>query len=254
MRLFTLIGVIIWNSQHTQTTKSCSRTNTLVQVWIEHTFTFCMTSTGMNRSNWNLDLKSFSYFSHYVSHSLKWSFGKLSACKLPKLALLYFSHHVSHSNFDHPVTMLLFTIIRSDRLKHSTHTNCQQVALMHTLVPCCVCVYVTRKHTFFFAFHWDEPDHLKLRCEKKTQAFFSHYVLHSLEWSFGNLNAYKLPELALLYRNTNSQNSHSCPHPTRIQVYFTYNEVIFLSQIKRVYLSVDSYNYEPTKTEWSQSW
>ena len=100
MRLFTLIGVIIWNSQCTQTAKSCSRTNTLVQVWIEHTFTFCMTSTGMNRSNWNLDLKSFSYFSHYVSHSLKWSFGKLSACKLPKLALLYFSHYVSHSNFD----------------------------------------------------------------------------------------------------------------------------------------------------------
>ena len=67
MRLFTLIGVIIWNSQRTQTAKSCSRTNTLVQV--EHTFTFCMTSTGMNRSNWNLDLKSFLYFSHYVSHS-----------------------------------------------------------------------------------------------------------------------------------------------------------------------------------------
>ena len=149
MRLFTLIGVIIWNSQRTQTAKSCSRTNTLVQV--EHTFTFCMTSTGMNRSNWNLDLKSFSYFSHYVSHSLEWSLGKLSACKLPQSSHSCISHTMFHTQ---TVTMLLFTIIQSDRLKHSTHTNCQQVALMHTLVPCCVCVCARHQKTyFFFAFH-----------------------------------------------------------------------------------------------------
>jgi len=167
------------------------------------------------------------------------------------------SHTMFHTQTsiwnNHPVTMLLFTIIRSDHLKHSTHTNCQQVALMHTLVPCCVCVCASPEHILFLCLPlgWTGAPETSIW---KKKSYFSHYVLHSLEWSFGNLNAYKLPKLALLYRNTNSQNSHSCPHPTRIQVYFTYNEVIFLSQIKRVYLSVDSYNYEPTKTEWSQSW
>ena len=61
--------------------------------------------------------------------------------------------------------MLLFTLIRSDHLKHSMHTNCQQVALMHTLVPC-VCVQ-HQNTCFFYAFYWDEPEHLKLRFEKK---------------------------------------------------------------------------------------
>ena len=96
--------------------------------------------------------------------------------------------------------MLLFTIIRSDHLKHSTHTNCQQVALMHTLVPCCVCVCVcsTRTHSFFFAFHWDEPDHLKLRFEKKTKRF-SHTMYYT-PWS----------DHLEISTHTNSQNSHSC--------------------------------------------
>ena len=108
------------------------------------------------------------------------------------------SHTMFHTQTSiwnsHPVTMLLFTIIRSDHLKHSTHTNCQQVALMHTLVPC-VCVR-HQSTCFFYAFYWDEPEHLKLRFEKKM--YFSQYVWHSLKWSFGNLNACKL------------QNSHSC--------------------------------------------
>ena len=94
--------------------------------------------------------------------------------------------------------MLLFIIIRSDCLKHSTHTNCQQVALMHTLVPCCVCVCVRHQNTYFFyAFHWDEPEHLKLRFEKKNR--ISHTMYYT-PWS----------DHLEISTHTNSQNSHSC--------------------------------------------
>jgi len=48
-------------------------------------------------------------------------------------------------------------------------------------------------------------------------------------------------------------------HPIRIQVYFTKNTKKVFScpksqRVHRDFLSLDTYNYEPVKTEWSQSW
>ena len=112
------------------------------------------------------------YFSHFVSHSLEWSFD--------------ISDELEHLKPSFEIIQLWWrycSLIRSVHLKHSTHTKCQQVALSY--IPS------TGRTQFTF---W--LPRRTWNFNLKSFSYFSHYVLHSLEWSFGNLNAYKLPKLA----------------------------------------------------------
>ena len=56
-------------------------------------------------------------------------------------------------------------------------------------IPWCrvVCVCASPEHILFFAFHWDEPDHLKLRFEKKKPSVFLTlpYITFKLARFFG---------------------------------------------------------------------
>ena len=121
--------------------------------------------------------------------------------------------------------MLLFTLIRSDHLKHLTHTNFQQVALLRTLVPCVIFVFLPLCITLLGVIIWKSQ---RIQTPKTgTLVFFTLYftLVGEIE-SFGNLSAYKLPKHAPL--STRYQNT--------ILLYLRHpNKVISLSQIKRVW-------------------
>ena len=92
--------------------------------------------------------------------------------------------------------MLLFTIETLNAYK--LPTSCSYAYPGAVL---CVCVCAAPEHIlFFFAFHWDEPGHLKLRFEKKPSIFLTLcFTLVGVIGSFGNLIAYKLQKFAPLY-------------------------------------------------------
>ena len=195
MRLFTLIGVIIWNSQHTQTTKSCSRTNTLVQVWIEHTFNFVWLPQGWIGATETWICNHFR-ISHIMFHTLLvgvivW---KSQRMQTPKARTLVFLTPCFTLKLRSPCDDAIvhnhpewsFETLNAYKLP----TSCSYAYPGAVL---CVCVCVTRKHTFFcnrITWNFD--------MKKKTKRF-SH-AMYCTPWS----------DHLEISTHTNSQNSHSC--------------------------------------------
>jgi len=96
-------------------------------------------------------------------------------------------------------------------------------------------------HTMFYT-RWS--DHLGISTHTNSQnshPFVSHIICGVIIW--------KSQSIQTLETRTCTQYNFTFPK--------TPNKAIFLPQIKKSYrdfLRVDSYNYEPAKTEWSQSW
>ena len=86
-----------------------------------------------------------------------------------------------------------------------------------------------------------------------SHLYFSHFLSHSLEWAFDisdELEHLK-PSFELILK------TRTLVHNTSLLSLRHQIKLFSCPKSKRVYrdfLSVDSYNYEPAKTEWSQSW
>ena len=124
--------------------------------------------------------------------------------------------------------MLLFTLVRSDHLKHSTHTNCQQVALS------CIPVPWWRRIQFIFFTTFTRMN----RC---TWNFDLKFL--TLCFSLVGVIIWNYQLIA-----TNSRNLHSCTHPANIQINLRHPyKVILLSQIKKSLQRFRWPRHEPAK-------
>ena len=97
---------------------------------------------------------------------------------------------------------------RSDNLKLSTHTNCQQVALSH--IP-------LQNIRLLDEFHWDEPKHLRLRFE-------INFVLLSPCFTLVGMSIQKYQ---CIQTRTHTRSEYKLTLPKKTQSFF------FLSQITK---------------------